>query len=273
MIENIIRVFEIEFMQHALITGLLVGAMCAYVGVYIVLRRIVFVGASLAQVSSSGFAIGMLLDWNPFGTALALTLIGVFTFAVNLNSRRIPQDSTLALGYTMASAGTILILSKHPRGDADLMGLLFGNILTITPDQIYILLAAFLVLGSIHLLFKKEFMFTSFDPEMAEVMGYRPAFWNVLFYVTLGVLISLAVKSAGILLVFGLLVIPAITAMLLTRHMGRLFLYSVLLAVAAIPAGLYLSFVWDVPSGPTVVAVLSAALAVAGLYRSLARDG
>ena len=256
-----IDIFKIEFMQHALFTGLLVGVMCSFIGVYIVLRRIVFVGASLAQISSTGFAIGILLEMNPVVSALAQTMLGVIWFAFNLNSKKIPQDSTLALGYTIASASAILILSKHPKGDADLMGLLFGNILTITSDQIYILLGALIVLGSIHLIFYKEFLFVSFDPEMSETLGFRPQVWNVLFYITVGILISLAIKSAGILLVFGLLVLPPITAILITEKMSRIFLWSVLIAVISIPSGLYLSFTQDIPSAPTIIALMTVWLA------------
>lgn len=249
-------IFKIEFMQHALFTGLLVGVMCSFLGVYIVLRRIVFVGASLAQISSTGFAIGIIFEMNPVVSALAITMVGVVWFAFNLNSKKIPQDSTLALGYILASASAILILSKHPKGDADLMGLLFGNILTITSDQIYVLLAALILLGSVHLIFFKEFLFVSFDPEMSETMGFRPQVWNVLFYVTVGILISLAIKSAGVLLVFGLLVLPPITALLITEKMNRVFIGSVVIAVLSIPAGLYLSFIQDIPSAPTIIALM-----------------
>ncbi|MBL7995381.1 metal ABC transporter permease [bacterium] len=266
---ELIDIFEIEFMQHALYTGLLVGIMCSFLGVYIVLRRIVFVGASLAQISSTGFAIGIIFEMNPVVSAMALTMIGVVWFAFNLNSKKIPQDSTLALGYIIASASAILILSKHPKGDADLLGLLFGNILTITSDQIYILLAALIILGSIHLIFYKEFLFVSFDPEMSETLGFRPQIWNVLFYVTVGMLISLAIKSAGILLVFGLLVIPPIAAILITEKISRVFAWSVLIAVISIPSGLYLSFTQDIPSAPTIIALMTLWLGISFTFNKL----
>ncbi len=272
MITDIFMVFEIPFMQHALWTGILVGIMCAFLGVYIVMRRIVFVGASLAQISSTGFAVGILFGWNPMLSALCLTLLGVLMFAYNLQSKRIPQDSTLALGYTIASASSILLLSKHPKGDADLIGLLFGNILTITPDQIWILLGTLIVLGSIHLIFYKEFLFIAFDPEMAETLGFNPQFWNILFYITVGTLISLAIKSAGILLVFSLLVIPSISAILLTQSMKRLFLVSIAIAVISVPIGLFFSFTQDLPSGPTIVAVMSAILLLSFITNKLTKS-
>jgi len=182
-------------------------------------------------------------------------MVGVILFAINFQTKKIPQDSSLALGYLIASADSILILSKHPRGDADLMGLLYGNILTIPPEHIYILLVALVVIGGIHYTFYKEFMFIAFDPEMAETLGYRPQVWNIVFYITVGVLISLAIQSTGILLVFGLLVIPPMTAMQLTEKMNRIFILSILFTVIAIPTGLYLSFTNDLPSGPTIVAL------------------
>ncbi len=268
---GVLEIFGIEFMRHALTAGMLVGAMCGYVGVYIVLRRIVFVGASLAQIASSGFAVGMLLGWNPFISAVAITLMGTLLFSVHLRGGRIPQDSILALGYTVAAAGTILLLAKHPKGDADLMTLLFGNILTIGVDQIYLLVGACMVVGSLHLLFYKEFVFMSFDPEMAETLGFRPQAWNMLFYVSLGVVISLAVKSAGILLVFGSLVLPPVAALLLTQRLKWVFACSVLVAVVTVPTGLYLSFEADLPSGPTILAIQAGILALVSPLRVFRR--
>jgi ABC-type Mn2+/Zn2+ transport system permease subunit len=267
-----LEIFGVDFMRHALVAGLLVGAMCGYVGVYIVLRRIVFVGASLAQIASSGFAVGMLMGWNPFLSAVAITLMGTLLFAVHRRAGRVPQDSILALGYTVAAAGTILLLAKHPKGDSDLMTLLFGNILTIGVDQIYLLTGTCIVVGGLHLLFYKEFVFMSFDPEMAETLGYRPQAWNILFYISLGIVISLAVKSAGILLVFGSLVLPPVAALLLSQRMKWVFTCSVLVAVGTVPIGLYLSFVADFPSGPTILALQAGILAAVSPLRAIRKS-
>jgi ABC-type Mn2+/Zn2+ transport system permease subunit len=269
MSEPIIEIFKIPFMQHALITGLLIGIMCSYLGVYIVLRRIVFVGVSLAQISSSGFAIGVLIGIEPMIAMLALTIFCVLIFALNLQSKTIPQDSFLALGYVIASAATILLLTKHPQGDADLMSLLFGNILTITTGHIYLLSGLLIVLAFIYLLFQKEFLFIAFDAETAETLGYNPKVWNMIFYITIGVLISLSVRSAGILLIFGFLVIPPVIAILLFNRIRWLFIISVSIAIIVVPIGLYLSFTLDVPSGPALVALMAVFLGISFVIQQI----
>lgn len=267
--------FRLDFMQHALLAGLLVGAVCGYLSVYVVLKRIVFVGIALAEMSSAGIALALWLggilglameEHNHLTTvgAVALMLLGVLLFSIPWSRRRIPPESTIGIGYAVAAAGALVLMARSATGEAHMMDLLFGNILTVSVCDI----ATFAGVGSlvllVHLLFAKEFLFTSFDPETASTLGYQPRRWEVLFYLTLGVTIAFAIRLVGVLLVFALLILPAVTALLLTRRLGRAFPVSVACGVLPTAVGLYLSYVADLPSGACIVLLSFALLTLCG---------
>ena len=270
-----------DFMRYALVTGLIVGALCGYLGVYVVLKRIVFVGVALDEISYAGLALslwvdakfGMVVDehspLNLLG-ALAAMLVGVLLFSLRWSSRKVPHESTIGIGYAIAGAGALLLMAHNARGEAHMMDLLFGNILTVSSHDIEELAIAAAVVGLIHLLFAKEFLFVAFDPESAAAMGYRTRRWEILFYLTLGLTIAFAIRVSGVLLVFALLVMPAVTALMLTRRIKTAFATSAVVGMLPVGVGLWLSFVKDLPSAATIV-LLSFVLMLAAGGVSLVR--
>ena len=258
-----LEVFRLPFMQYALIATSFIAALCAFLGVYVVLKRIVFVTAALAQISTAGVAVAFLFGLNPTITSLAITACAVALLAFASFGEKIPQDSILGISYVSAFALGVLFISKSAQGLEELQHLLQGNILTITAGQITWLAITFSVIALIHLLYYKEFMFVSFDAEMAQTQGYRVRFWNLLLYLTIGVVISLGIKVSGVLLIFGFLVIPAAIALMLVRNMKLIFAIAIVLSLVSVVCGLYFSFELDLPSGPTIVAVLFALLLIA----------
>ncbi|MDH7568493.1 MAG: metal ABC transporter permease [Armatimonadota bacterium] len=274
MFASLVETFRIDFMRQALLAGVLVGAVCGYIGIYVVLRRIVFVGVALAEMSSAGVALALwsagVFGWEvsehsaiPMVGAVALMIVGVLLFSVRWSGLRVPQESFIGIGYAFAAAAAVLLMSKSAKGEAHMMEMLFGNILYVCAHEIHEFLAAAGVVVLLHALFAKEFLFTSFDPEMAATTGYRPRRWDVLFYLTLGVTIAFAIRLVGVLVVFALLVMPAVTALLVTRRLQQAFAVSVAAGVLPIGAGLYLSYVKDLPSGACIV-LISFLLMLAG---------
>lgn len=247
-------VFSDPFMRTALIASLIVGAVCAYLGVYVVLRRIVFVGAALAQVSSAGVGLAMLTDKNPSVTSLLLTLGGVAAFSIKSRDKRTTQESLIGIGYAVASALAVLFVAKSAQGEAHLLDVLSGNILTVTHDQIWLMAGVGVVAVVVHSLFYKQLLYSTFDPETAQASGIRSGVWDLLFFLILGVVISVSIRLAGTLLVFAFLVVPAVTALLLSQHTGRVYAIAVGSACIATVGGLYASFTMDLPSGPAIVA-------------------
>jgi ABC-type Mn2+/Zn2+ transport system permease subunit len=176
------------------------------------------------------------------------------------NRAGVPPDATIGVGYAVAAAAGILLISKAKSGEAhDIF--LSGNILGITREDTLVLLAITIPVLVAHALFYKEFLFVSFDRETARTLGYRVTFWNLLLYFTLGLVIAFAMQFAGVMLVFDFLVLPAVTGLLLARSMAGIFTVSVISAVLAAVVGFSLSVPFDLPSGPAIIAV-SGALAL-----------
>jgi ABC-type Mn2+/Zn2+ transport system permease subunit len=142
---------------------------------------------------------------------------------------------------------------------------MFGNVLAIGSDEVVLLAGLAFCIAVIHWAFFKEFLFVSFDPDMAVALGVRGRFWNILLFLTVGVTISLAIRAAGALVVFDLLVLPAATALLLRRSLRLTFLFAVAAGLLSSFTGITLSYVADLPSGPTIVAMSALLLGTVGL--------
>lgn len=263
--------------REALYGALVIALACSVLGVYVVLRRIVFVGAALAQLSSAGIALGLFLSGigiggelthHPVAMALIVTIAGAIFFGMGGGARsNVPPDAVIGVTYAVAAAAGILLISKAKTGEAhDIF--LQGNILGITRFDTLVLLAVAVPVLLIHLVFYKEFLFVSFDRETARTLGYRVTFWNLLLYFTLGVVIAYAMQFAGVMLVFNFLVLPAVTGLLLARSMKGIFTVAVGAALLAALIGFSLSVPYDLPSGPAIIAVSGAlALAAWGVRR------
>ena len=263
--------------RDALYGAVVIGVACAALGVYVVLRRIVFVGAALAQLSSMGIALALFLAGHgialgvtshPIALSLVVTLAGVMFFALGGGGRpRVSPDAAIGVTYALAAALGILLIAKASSGEAhDIF--LSGNILGMTRrDTLVLLLAVSAPVLIIHAVFYKEFLFVSFDRETARTLGYNVRFWNLLLYLTIGWVIAFAMQFAGVLLVFNFLVLPAVTGLLLARSMGAAFFWAVAAAFVAAVVGFSISVPFDLPSGPAIIAVSGALALVAWLVR------
>lgn len=285
------------FVQDALKAALIVAVMCSFLGVYVVLKRIVFVGAALAEISSLGAAlaffpivVGVLTPVTdhlpgvntpegyehvvPIVLAFVFMLAGVVLFAQQSLGRNLPREAIIGTAFAGAAGLTLLVLSKNASGAEHAMDALNGNILGVPKGEITTLAVAGIVVWLVQLLFYKEFVLVSFDPEVAQTLGYRSARWELLWYLTLGVMIAVSTHVAGTTLVFAYLVIPPVTALLLSRRLGIVFLLSVLIGVVATFVGVLVSASpLDLPTSPTIVAILVAIYVVCWAGRSLAGLG
>ena len=258
-----IEMLQLPFMQTALAGSLLVGIICSFTGVYIVLKRIVFVGAALANISTAGIAFGLLFGLNPEIASILFAIAGVIflSMSVNISEKKIPAESIIGISYVVASALGVLLVARSAQGEAHVLSLIFGNILAVNMGQIKLITPVFAIIILLHYLFYKEFLFTSFDKEMAKTMGIKTGLWEILLYITVGVAISMSIRVGGAILTFAYLVVPATTALLITERMKFVFILSVIFGIISSVLGMYLSFVIDLPSGPTIVVTSSLILA------------
>jgi ABC-type Mn2+/Zn2+ transport system permease subunit len=266
--------------KEALFGALVIALGCSVLGVYVVLRRIVFVGAALAQLSSAGIALGMFLyglgiggelTHHPVAMALILAMAGAVFFGLGGGGRSgVPPDAVIGVTYAVAAAAGILLIAKARTGEAhDIF--LQGNILGITNVDTLVLLSVTVPVLIVHAVFYKEFLFVSFDRETARTLGYNVRFWNLLLYITLGAVIAYAMQFGGVMLVFNFLVLPAVTGLILARSMGGIFTLAILSALVAAAVGFALSVPFDLPSGPTIIAMSGFIALVAWLGRRLTR--
>jgi ABC-type Mn2+/Zn2+ transport system permease subunit len=262
--------------RDALYGALVIAFACSAISVYVVLRRIVFVGAALAELSTAGIALALWLGgmgWtlgvitNPLVLSLIVTLAGASFFGLSGGGRGfVPPDATIGTTYAIAAAVGILLIAKSTTGEAhDIF--LHGNILGITRRDTWVLLGVAAPVMVMHLVFYKEFLFVSFDRETARTLGYRVGLWNLLLYLTLGVVIAVAMQFAGVMLVFNFLVLPAVTGLLMSGSMRGTFIWAIGSALVAAVVGFSLSIPFDLPSGPAIIAVSGVITIVAWVYR------
>jgi zinc transport system permease protein len=272
-----------DFMLRTLAGTSLVAALCSYLGVFVVSRRAVFVGAALAQVSSFGVALALCVA-GAMGTrvhgqlpvlaqpvALVLTVVAALAFAAQSQERRLPRETVIGVAYAAAGALAILVVAVSAGAEAEVMNLLFGNVLTIGGTGLVGLLLLALVVGGVHGAFFKEFLFVSFDPDMAQALGLRARAWNALLFVTIGLTVVFAIRAAGALVVFSFLVLPAATALLLGHRMRMVLGLAVATGLLACVSGVGFSYVADLPTGPAIVTASAVLLVVVWLANGLAQ--
>jgi zinc transport system permease protein len=261
--------------REALYGTLVIAVTCALLGVYVVLRRIVFVGAALAELSSMGIALGLWLSgfaWastvatHPLLLSVITTLAGVLFFALGGGPSRVPPDAVIGVVYAAAGALGILLIASAVAGEAhDIF--LHGNILGISRADTLALLAVSVPVLLVHAAFYKEFLFVSFDPRTARTLGYRVRAWDLLLYFTIGIVIAFALQFAGVMLVFSFLVLPAVTGLLLSQTMSGAFGWAAVTALVAALTGFVISIPFDLPSSPAIIAVSATLTLLAWLLR------
>jgi ABC-type Mn2+/Zn2+ transport system permease subunit len=284
---TLVQILRPDFLlRDALMGSVLVGLACPLVGVYFVLRRMIFLGVALPQLSAAGIAFAflayrMMVGEHEHGALgeRALAMIGSFGFTLggllllaSLERRgRETVDARIGLTYAIAASLTILFLASDPRGDAQMVNLLKGDILATTATSLRVVEVVLAAVVLVLLAFRKELLLVSFDRELALVFGKRVWAWDGLLYLVVGVTISLGVTTAGPIVAFGFLVVPPLTARLVTRHMLTFSLAASAFGGFSAFAGFYLAYLADLPLGPTQVAVAVLLLVVVASATTLRR--
>lgn len=253
------------------VAAVLIGTTCACLGVYVVLRRMAFVGDALAHTVLPGLVVAMLLGRSTFVGALIAGLITALGIGWLTRRQALREDTAIGVLFTaMFALGVVLAAGRDPH---ELNALLFGDLANVGRGELVLLgVVTVLVLAALALV-HKELELTSFDPVYAEAVGIRT---DRLRYLLLG-LIALAVVSAvravGVLLTAALLVTPAAAASLLTASLPRMMVLGTGLAVGSAIAGLWLSLRFDLPSGAAIVLVCTAGFTAAWLARAVRHRG
>ncbi|MGH9316779.1 MAG: metal ABC transporter permease [Thermoanaerobaculia bacterium] len=267
-----------DVLLPAFVAGLILTGMLAYLGVHVVERGVIFVDLSLAQIAALGTTIGVLFGYGPHSRAgyvfsLVFAFIGaaVFAFSRVHRSTRIPQEAIIGIAYAVAAAASILAMSKVTGETEHLKEMLVGNILSVSWPELARTAALFALMGAFHFALRKKFLLISMNEPEAERQGLSIRLWDFLFYLSFGFVVTSSVAIAGVLLVFSYLIVPAVSAMLFSERLGVRLAIGWSMGAVVSAAGVYFSFLWDLPTGATIVTSLGGALVLLGAVRFLVR--
>jgi len=271
--------FALPFFRTAAIAALVLAGIHAYLGFHIVRRGVLFVDLALAQMAALGVALGVIihLEHNEVASymlALGMTFVGAALFAwLRGRARSVPLEAFIGVVFATAQALVFLVLEKSPSGPEHLKETLVGTLYTVDPAHIARVAALYAVIGVVHFLLRRPFFEITNDPQGARARGRRLFLWDLLFYATFGLVVTSAVQIAGVLLVFGLLVIPAVAGVLATPRTGRGLVIGWVFGFTSGVLGLLVSVQWDLPAAPSILVTLSAMLVVHAGILSLWRRG
>src|SRR5947209_8931125 len=249
----------LRFLLAPFIASLILTGIHAYLGVHVVERGVIFVDLALAQFAALGATIGILIGLDPHAGAsywisLGFTFLGAAIFSlVRLRRSRIPQEAFIGIACVVASAAAILAVSKATGETEHLKDMLVGNILAVSWPEVGHTAMLYGVIGVFHLIFRKNFLQISMDPQAAEARGVSLRFWDFLFYASFGFVVTSSVAIAGVLLVFCYLIVPSVGAMLFADRIGRRLAIGWTMGTLVSALGCYLSVAWDFPTGATIV--------------------
>ncbi len=266
-----------DIWREPLLASVVAGALCGFLGVYVVLRRVVFVSAALTQLSTLGLITAIVLEEAigvevehagvQLAVALAVSVAGALLLGMALQGRRLPVESGVGMTYVLAGAFVILGANRLVHAAHDLNAMVFGNAVAVPLSDLVVLAAVALVCSAVHAAFAKELVFVSFDGETAAALGFRTRLWNGLLFLTLGLAIPVAARTLGALPVLAFLTIPASAALLLVGRLRAAFAVATLVGVLAAAGGYVLSWFWQLPTGATMVALAGAFVIPGALAR------
>jgi zinc transport system permease protein len=263
-----LEALQYEFMRNALMAGLLAAVACGIVGVYVVVKRIVFISGGIAHASFGGIGMGYFLGISPIIGALVFSLASGLAIGGITRKTRLPVDTAIGILWAIGMALGVIFISLTPGYAPDLMSYLFGNILTVPLSDIFLMLALDAVIIGIVVAFYKEYLILSFDEEYATAVGMPVERLYLLLLAMIALTVVVLIRVVGMILVIALLTFPAAMARRFTHNMKRMMLLSVVFGFLFTLGGLWSSYELKLPSGATIILLGGIVLAISfGLSR------
>jgi len=270
----------LEFFPYAVLGGILAGMICGFLGIFVVSQRVVFLGATLTQVSVAGVAFSFLHliniegmvasllgvtitedsflhNFEPAFFSLLFAVIVVLIFSQTYKQKVLTQDGILGIIFVVAVALRIMFIQKSPIAEvSEVESILKGDILFIGQSQFFTLAGIFLFTLLIFTIFQKQLKFVTFDAESASAHGINSRLWLLLFYIVVGMGISLTTRFVGDVFTFAYLIIPASIGLLVSKKVSHVFLIAVIAGGIIPPISIFLAFKYDFSSGPAAVVTM-----------------
>jgi len=266
-----------DVMFWPIVACVLLPWLLVYLGLHVVQRGIIFIDIAMAQMASLGICVAVLFhrdleSTGTFAIALGFTLVGAAIFSLTgKREGKVPQEAVIGIAYVVSAAAAVLLLSRAAEGDEEIKNMLVGNILLVTPTEVWKCLGLFLLVGGFHFAGRKKFLLVSFDREAAYRLGWSVRLWDFLFYASFGFVVTSFVRIAGVLLIFTYLIVPAVCGICLASSLRNRLLIGWLLSLLGGINGLLLSFYSDLPSGAAIVCVFGVVLILVGIVGAMRR--
>ncbi len=252
-----IELFSYPFFVRAVLAGVMISILCGMVSVFVILRRMAFIGAGISHAAFGGVAIGFFCGINPVFSAIIYSVVTALLISRILENGKVTEDAAIGIFFSASMAIGVIFIGLTKNQSVDLFGYLFGNILTVEKDELLLMSAMFLGICGYFLLNFRKLYIMCFNEEIASVMGIKTKELSLSLMIVLSLLIVISMKVVGLILVSALLVIPAASAKMLTHKIYLLLALSCLFALFCTISGLFASFYLDLPSGGTIVVMLS----------------
>ena len=283
----------LEFFPYAIIGSIIAGIICSLLGTFVVTQRVVFLGAVLTQVAVAGVAFSFLhlfniSDWltnllgettnansfqhhfDPAFYSLLFAIIVVLIFSQTHRQKILTQDSILGIIFVTAISARIMFIQKSPVAEvSEIEAILKGDLLFIGQTEVFVLLGILLFTIAIFTIFSKQLKFVTFDSETARAHGINSHFWLLLFYIVVGIGISLTTRFVGDVFTFAYLIIPSVIGIMLAKSVRQVIVIAMLVGAILPPVSLFLAFKFDFSSGPTAVVSAFIIFIIVYIYKKI----
>lgn len=265
MLAELQEAVQYTFIQRALLAGSFIALSCAFLGVFLVLRRFSLIGDGLAHVAFGAIGLGLLLHAHPLYVAAPLVMLASLGILLLTEKAKIYGDAAVGVVSALGVATGVMLASVGQGFNVDLFSYLFGSILAISAGEVILSVALSVVVLIVVALFRHDLFAITFEEEYAKVLGIRTR--RVTYALTLGTALTvvLGIRVVGTMLVSSLIIFPTITALQLARGFKAALLIAALAAVGSVVLGIFLSFLSNLPTGATIVYVNLAFFAAAFL--------
>ncbi|MDD5127078.1 MAG: metal ABC transporter permease [Dehalococcoidales bacterium] len=268
------EILQYDFMRNALIAGLLASIACGIVGAYVVTKKMVFISGGIAHAAFGGIGLGYLLGISPVLGALFFTTTAGLGMGLITRRTKLPEDTAIGILWAMGMALGVIFIGLSPGYAPDLFSYLFGNILTVPPSDLLLMLVLDVVIVGITFILYKEFLALSFDEEFSTVIGVPVEALYLLLLGMIALTIVLLIRVVGNILVIALLTIPAALARQFTYNLKKVMLLAILFGALFTFGGLWLSYIFDLASGATIIMLSGTVMMVSfGLSRIRKQPG
>ena len=269
---EIFDLLQYAFIQRAIIATLLTSIACGVIGVYVVTKKIVFIAGGISHACFGGLGLSFYLGLNPLIGLLPFSVLAAAALGFLSKKTRVSEDTAIGILWSLGVAVGVILIYLTPGYAPDLMTYLFGNILTVPASDIWLMVGIDILILAVVILFYKEFLSMCFDEEFTKVVGVSADKIYLLLLCLLALTTVAMIKVVGIILIIAMLSIPASISRKFSHNMKTMMVYSSVIGAVLSLAGLLLSYYFDLPSGATIILVMSVVyLIVIGVSELLKR--